>query len=67
MNYDNVHMRDELERLKGKPVIIDYNGLTYKGVLSGADETDLYLQTATDWVTLPMAEISSVREDLQED
>lgn len=59
-------MMDELERLKGKSVIVEYNGVTYKGVLSGADETDLYLRTTTDWVTLPMAEIGSVREDMED-
>ncbi|HEY5649759.1 MAG TPA: hypothetical protein VIU33_09680 [Nitrospiria bacterium] len=55
-------MMDELESLKGQQVEVSYNGVLYKGELSGASESEIYLKTASDWVTLPMSGITSVKK-----
>lgn len=54
-------MMDELESLKGQPVDVMYNGVAYRGTLIGADETQLYLQTSLESVTLPMEGVTEVR------
>ena len=48
--------------LQGKVVEIVYQGVLYKGKLVGASESEVYLQTVNDWVTLPMEDITDVRE-----
>lgn len=48
--------------LQGKEVEVIYQGIVYKGKLVGASDTEVYLQTLNDWVTLPMEEITDVRE-----
>lgn len=53
---------DELESLKGQQVEVVYNTLIYRGELAGASEDEVYLKTAMDWVTLPMAGITQVRK-----
>jgi len=55
-------MKDELESLKGRQVEVVYNGIVYRGVLMGATEDEINLQTLTDWVMLPMEGISAVRQ-----
>lgn len=55
-------MKDELEALKGQQVEIIYNGVVYRGVLLGATEDEINLQTMTDWVMLPMDGITTVRK-----
>jgi hypothetical protein len=52
---------DELETLKGQSVEVIYNTVLYRGTLVGASETELYLQTSMDWVSLPLAGITQVR------
>jgi small nuclear ribonucleoprotein (snRNP)-like protein len=54
-------MMDELESLKEQQVEVLYNGLVYRGVLRGADETQIYLQTQMEFVTLPMEGVTEVR------
>jgi hypothetical protein len=54
-------IQDNIQRLKGQRVEIVYNGVIYRGLLSGASEDEVYLQTQTDWVSLPMADISDLR------
>ncbi|MBI3805290.1 MAG: hypothetical protein HY282_16185 [Nitrospirae bacterium] len=53
---------DRLQMLQGKEVEVIYQGIVYKGKLVGASDTEVYLQTLNDWVTLPMEEITDVRE-----
>lgn len=60
--YYNFFMRDELETLKGQQVEVVYNGITYKGLLVGASEDEVDLQTREQWVSLPMEGITSVRK-----
>jgi len=52
---------DNIQRLKGQQVEVVYNGATYRGILTGASEDEVYLQTPTDWVSLPMEDISDLR------
>ena len=53
---------DELETLKGKTVAVLYNGLTYQGTLTGASEDEVFLQTSTEWLSLPMEGITELQE-----
>lgn len=53
---------DQLQTLQGKQVEIVYQGIVYRGTLVGASEREVYLQTLNDWVTLPMEDITDVRE-----
>jgi hypothetical protein len=54
-------MKDELETLRGQQVEVIYNGLTYRGLLVGASEETVDLQTREQWVSLPMEGITQVR------
>jgi hypothetical protein len=54
-------MIDQLEALKGQQVEVIYNGIVYRGLLIGATENEINLQTLTDWVMLPMEGITTVR------
>ncbi|NKE71768.1 hypothetical protein [Candidatus Manganitrophus noduliformans] len=53
---------DQLQRLQGKQVEVVYQGIVYRGTLVGASESEVYLQTLNDWVTLPMEDVTDVRE-----
>ncbi|MBN4054859.1 hypothetical protein JYT87_04040 [Nitrospira defluvii] len=53
---------DALQNLKGKAVEIIYRGITYKGKLIGASGTEVYLQTSSNQIVLPMSGVTSVRE-----
>ena len=55
-------MMNEMEKLKGQQVELIYNGVTYRGLLTGASEDEVYLNTSTDSVTLPMIGITIVRK-----
>lgn len=52
---------DVLEKLRGKEVLVTYEGILYRGTLTGASESEVYLKTQFDWVTLPMEGITDVR------
>jgi len=52
---------DYLEQLRGKQVCVTYEGLVYQGTLVGASESEIYLKTSTEWVSLPMEGISDVK------
>ena len=54
-------MRDEIEMFKGQMVEVMANGLLYKGVLIGASDQTLSLQTEMQWLEIPMEQISSLR------
>ena len=55
-------MLDELENLKGQKVEVIYEGIVYKGVLVGATEDEIQLQTLMEWVSLPLERIASVKK-----
>jgi hypothetical protein len=54
-------MRDEIEALKGKTVEVMANGLLYEGILIGASEESISLQTSSNWLELPMEQITWLR------
>ncbi len=54
-------MRDEIEMLKGQTVEVMANGLLYKGVLIGASDETISLQTPMQWLEIPMEQITSLR------
>lgn len=54
-------MKDLLEALKGQQVEVVYNGLIYRGRLSGASEREIYLETSEERLSLPMEHVSSVQ------
>lgn len=56
---------DILQALQGKEVEVVYQGTTYRGKLVGAGENEIYLQTLQEFVTLPMEDVTEVREALQ--
>jgi hypothetical protein len=55
-------MKDELEALRGQQVEVIYNGLIYKGLLVGATEETIDLQTREQWIALPMEGVTSVKK-----
>jgi hypothetical protein len=54
-------MRDEIEMFKGQTVEIMANGLLYKGILIGASDETISLQTTMQWLEIPMEQITSLR------
>ena len=62
MYYNFLYMQDELESLKGQQVEVIYNGLIYKGLLVGATEETIDLQTREQWIALPIEGIISVKK-----
>lgn len=54
-------MMNRLEQLRGNEVIVHYNGTLYRGTLMGATDTEIYLKTTAEWLTLPMDGITEVR------
>jgi hypothetical protein len=52
---------DFLEQLRGKEVMVSYEGILYCGILVGASESEIYLQTSIEWITLPMDGVTEVR------
>lgn len=57
-----IMIMDELEKLKGQSVEVTYNNTVYRGLLAGASETEIYLQTSMDWVSLPMNGVTQVKK-----
>jgi hypothetical protein len=55
-------MKDQLESLRDHEVEVICQGITYRGRLMGATEDEVYLQTTMEWLVLPMAEISLVKQ-----
>ncbi len=53
---------DQLEKLKGKQIEVTYQGILYKGKLLGAGMAEIYLQTPTGQIELPMSGVTRVRE-----
>ena len=57
-------MQDSLNKLLRKNVeVIVHGGITYRGQFIEADEDTLYLKGLTGWVTIPMINVISVREE----
>ncbi len=54
-------------RLLRRRVVVVAAGLTYRGVLHGADDTDLYLRGELRWLVLPLETVRSVERDREVD
>lgn len=55
------NMIQSLNGLEGKAVEIVYQNLVYKGCLVGVSEEEVYLQTLSRRVVLPMSDITAIR------
>ena len=53
-------MKDQIENLRGHRVEIIANGILYKGILMGASEESISLQTLQQWIDIPMEHVSSL-------
>ena len=51
--------------LRFKRVEVVSSGILYRGVLIGADESDIFLKGNLRWLILPLERVSSVRLDGQ--
>ena len=56
----NTGARDPLQALMGAEVIVHAYGITYRGLLAGVDETELWLRATLRWVSLPLADITRI-------
>jgi hypothetical protein len=54
-------LKDNLHRYFGHRVELRAFGITYRGLLVGADEDTLYLKAETTWITVPLEEVSSLK------
>jgi hypothetical protein len=50
-----------LAALRLKAVLVRANGLTYRGILLGADEDEVYLKGELRYLALPMERITSIK------
>jgi hypothetical protein len=55
------------ERWRHQRVVVNAGGFTYRGVLLGADETDLYLKGTLRYLVLPLERITAVRPEGERD
>ena len=54
--------KTKLDTLKRKQVIIRANGIEYKGLLLEATEDEVTLRAQTNFISIPMNQIVSVRD-----
>ena len=52
-----------LEAMRGKKVIMRANGFSYRGVLVGADESEIYIRGEMRWIVMPLSTVTDVRLD----
>ncbi|HXC62306.1 MAG TPA: hypothetical protein VNV63_06495 [Nitrospiria bacterium] len=55
-------MKDALESLIGQKVEAIYEGIVYRGILVGANDDEIFLQTVMEWISLPLEGIASVKK-----
>lgn len=48
--------------LIGKTVVVFANSITYRGRLVEIGETEIHLEAESGWITIPVAQVSSIRE-----
>lgn len=51
-----------VNHLIGKVVVVFANSITYRGRLVEIGETEIYLESESGWITIPTAQVSSIRE-----
>mgnify|MGYP001592915500 CR=1 FL=1 len=54
-------IRGELEEMKGKEVVVTYNGLNYKGILMDVTADDVDLKGEEGWVVLPIDGVTLIK------
>jgi hypothetical protein len=52
-------------RLLRRHVVVVAGGITYRGLLHGADDTDLYLRGELRWFVLPLDTVRAVEPDAE--
>lgn len=52
---------DDLIRLINKEVIVEADGIIYRGELIEVSEQEVFLKSEYGWITIPMEKISSIR------
>lgn len=52
---------DDLIRLIGKEVIVEADGIIYRGELIEVTEQEVYLKSESGWLTILMDKVSSIR------
>ncbi|MBW1809517.1 MAG: hypothetical protein JRJ87_15075 [Deltaproteobacteria bacterium] len=53
--------RFSFDKLRFKRIDVISSGILYRGILIGADETDIYLKGALRWLILPLDRITSIK------
>ncbi len=61
MERDYNKIMDDLQSLQNKEVEVTYQGIHYKGTLIGAGVAEIYLQTTSGQVELPMSGVTRIR------
>ncbi|MEK7825420.1 MAG: hypothetical protein AAB266_03250 [Nitrospirota bacterium] len=54
-------IKGELEEMKGKEVVVTYNGLNYKGILMDVTADDVDLKGEEGWVVLPIDGVTLIK------
>ncbi len=51
-----------IEELIGKVVVVEADGIVYKGKLVEVAEEEVYLEAESGWIVVPSEKISSINE-----
>jgi len=53
--------RFSFDKLRFKKIDVMSSGVLYRGILIGADESDIYLKGALRWLILPLDRVTSIK------
>ncbi|MFI5303781.1 MAG: hypothetical protein ACHQYP_03190 [Nitrospiria bacterium] len=59
--YNYSMLKDDIEAHRGQNVQIMANGILFEGILIGASDETISLQTPLQWLELPMEQVSWLR------
>jgi hypothetical protein len=51
--------------LIGKNVVVEANGIIYRGVLVEINDKEVHLQTEMGWITIPVYNVNNITEDTE--
>jgi len=51
----------DIQTMIGKEVEVIANGVSYRGVLMEVSDTEVHLKSATQWMSLPMMTVNTIR------
>lgn len=54
-------IKGELEEMKGKEVVVTYNGLDYRGILVDVTSDEIDLKGEEGWVVLPIDGVTFIK------